>query len=99
MGPLISPALKTLAQMMSPSVRTQIQFLGAALAGTGILTVEGESASTTIGIGTAQPGIISLSATDLSNITNGWADIVIGRSDATGDVNIRCELMGMTTLN
>lgn len=61
---------------------------GASLTGTGTLTIEGQTASTSVGVGTGQAGMLSLNATDLGNIIDGWSDIIIGRGDAIGAINI-----------
>ena len=41
-----------------------------------------------MGVGTGQPGLLSLDAADIANITNGWANIILGRSDATGTMTV-----------
>ena len=62
--------------------------INAPITGTGILTIQGANAATTVGVGSGQAGALALNATDLGNITNGWTNIVIGRTDGTGAVNV-----------
>lgn len=62
--------------------------INANLTGTGILTITPAAANTTVGIGTSQTGTISLTDTELGRISDGWSDIIIGRTDGTGTINV-----------
>ena len=61
--------------------------LTGALTGTGTLQIQQETASTGLGIGNTQTGAVNLTATETARITNGWANIILGRSDGTGTLN------------
>ena len=61
----------------------------AALSGTGTLTIQQANNSGTIGVGASAVGTLNLSAADLGNINNGWADIIIGKFTSTGAMDIR----------
>jgi filamentous hemagglutinin family protein len=62
--------------------------IGAALSGSGTLTIAPNTATSTIGVGTGQSGTLSLSDTSLGNISNGWGTIIIGSTAATGNINV-----------
>ena len=58
------------------------------MAGTGTISILPMSNTTTIGVGTAQPGTISLDDAEQARISNGWGSIVFGRTNASGAINI-----------
>ncbi len=63
--------------------------IGAALNGTGTLTIAGQAVATTMGIGGATTtGTVHLDSGEVAYITNGWSNLVFGRADATGAMNI-----------
>lgn len=63
--------------------------IGAALNGTGTLTIAGQAVATTMGIGGAtSTGTVHLDTGEVANITNGWGNLVFGRADATGAMNV-----------
>jgi filamentous hemagglutinin family protein len=53
------------------------------LTGSGALTLDTMTASTTIGVG-GGAGTYNISAAELNNITDGWANIIIGNTAGTG---------------
>jgi hypothetical protein len=57
--------------------------VGAALAGTGILTLEQASLATTMGV-TGGAGTLNYSAADLAALGAGWTSLVLGSATATG---------------
>ena len=59
-----------------------------ALTGSGTLTFQQASAATGIGLGTGQTGVLNLTTTEVGRITNGWSNIVFGRTDSTGAINM-----------
>ncbi|MBI1326975.1 MAG: filamentous hemagglutinin N-terminal domain-containing protein, partial [Alphaproteobacteria bacterium] len=59
--------------------------LANALTGSGTLKITPGSIGTTIGLG-GGAGIINLTAAEVGRITNGWNDIIIGRTDGTGTI-------------
>ncbi|MDP9196732.1 MAG: filamentous hemagglutinin N-terminal domain-containing protein, partial [Pseudomonadota bacterium] len=59
--------------------------LSSTLTGTGALTIKPSTASTTIGLA-GGAGTLALTTGEISNITDGWSDIIIGRNDGTGDL-------------
>ncbi len=61
--------------------------LPGALTGTGTLTIQQASAGTGMGIGASQTGAVNLTNTEIGKITNGWGNIILGRSDGTGTLN------------
>ncbi|PZP84768.1 MAG: hypothetical protein DI582_07880, partial [Azospirillum brasilense] len=58
------------------------------LTGSGSLYLQGASASSAIGLGNGQPGGLQLDATELGRITDGWANIYVGRTDGSGAINL-----------
>ena len=66
---------------------------GASLTGTGNLSISQSSAATTVGLA-GGAGTINLTATEIGRITNGWANITVGRTDGSGQIN-----MGAVTWN
>jgi len=46
------------------------------------------SQGTTIGIGTGQAGTIQFTDAEVTGIRNGWTNVVFGRTDGTGDINV-----------
>ena len=60
----------------------------AGLTGTGTFLLTPSSIGTSIGLGNGQAGTINLNTATLNNITNGWASLVFGRTDGTGDMNV-----------
>lgn len=63
--------------------------LAAAVTGTGSLTIQQAADSTTVGIGASAVGTLNLSTADLANITDGWNNIIIGKSTATAAMDVR----------
>lgn len=63
--------------------------LAAAVTGAGNLTIQQAADSTTVGIGASASGTLNLSAADLANITDGWSNIIIGKSTATAAMDVR----------
>ncbi len=63
--------------------------LASAVTGTGTLTIQQAADGGTVGIGASAVGTLNLNATDLGNITNGWNNIVIGKSTATAGMDVR----------
>lgn len=61
--------------------------LNAALAGTGTLTLQPGAAATTIGLA-GGAGTFSLDNTELNNISDGWSQVNIGRTDGTGAIAV-----------
>lgn len=55
---------------------------------TGNLAIEPYSANTTIGLGNGATGTLSLNATELSRLADGFAQITIGRIDGTGAMDV-----------
>lgn len=64
------------------------------LFGTGTLTFNTVSAGTGIGLGDGQVGALNLTSAEIGRIRNGWGNIIFGRTDGTGAVNV-----GATTWN
>ncbi len=63
--------------------------IGAALNGTGTLTIAGQAVGTTMGIGgSTSTGTLHLDSGEVGYITNGWSNLVFGRADATGAMNV-----------
>ncbi len=63
--------------------------IAAALNGTGTLTIAGQAVATTMGIGGAtSTGTLHLDSGEVGFITNGWSNLVFGRADATGAMNV-----------
>lgn len=62
--------------------------LNAALTGTATLTIEQASVGTTMGLGNSQLGDVNLTATEITRLTNGWSELVFGRRDGTGTINV-----------
>ena len=62
--------------------------ISSTLTSTGTLTIRGQDAATSIGLGTGQTGTIGLSDAEIANIVNGWSSLVFGRSDSTGTLNV-----------
>ncbi len=60
---------------------------GASLTGTGSLFISQSSATTTMGLG-GGAGTINLTTTEIGRITNGWSNIILGRTDGTGQINM-----------
>ena len=58
------------------------------LTGSGSLYLQGASASSTIGLGNGQTGGLQLDATEMGRITDGWANIYVGRIDGSGAINL-----------
>ena len=56
--------------------------------GSGKLTLQPDSASTSIGIGDSATGTFNLDSSELSTIQNGFNLITIGRSDSSGAINV-----------
>jgi filamentous hemagglutinin family protein len=75
------------ANNLTISTDADLVFNGA-ITGTGTLSIAPSTASTTMGIGSGQTGALSLNDTDLSQITNGWANIYLGATTMTGAMNI-----------
>lgn len=63
--------------------------LTAAVTGAGTLTIQQAADSGTVGIGASAVGTLNLTSADLGNITNGWNEIVIGKSTATAGMDVR----------
>jgi len=63
--------------------------LNANLTGTGTLTIQQAADSGTVGIGASAVGTLNLNAADLTRIIDGWGEIVIGKSTATVDMDVR----------
>lgn len=61
--------------------------LNAALTGTGTLTLQPGAAATTIGLA-GGAGTFSLDNTELNNISDGWSQVNIGRTDGTGAIAV-----------
>ncbi len=66
--------------------------LAAAVSGSGTLTFEQAANTGTIGIGTGATGVLNLNATDLGNITDGWGNIVIGKTTSTAAMDVRANV-------
>lgn len=54
----------------------------------GTLSIAQRSIGTTIGLGDAQAGDITLSTTEITRLRDGFTQITIGRTDGTGAINI-----------
>jgi len=63
--------------------------LNSSVTGTGTLTLEPGQTSTTIGVGNGAFGTFNLDSTEISQITNGFSEIIIGRTDQNSSVDIR----------
>jgi hypothetical protein len=61
--------------------------INAALTGTGTLTFEQDSGATTFGIA-GGTGTFNISTAELANITDGWGQIVFGRTDQSAAMDI-----------
>lgn len=61
--------------------------LPGALTGTGTLSISQASLATSMGFGAAQAGAVNLTNTEVGKITNGWSNIILGRTDGTGALN------------
>ena len=61
--------------------------INAALIGSGTLTLEPDATGTTVGVA-GGAGTYNLSAAELNQIADGWAEIIIGRTNATGAMNV-----------
>jgi filamentous hemagglutinin family protein len=61
--------------------------INAALAGSGTLLFETSTSATTMGIA-GGAGTYNLSSAELANITDGWSQIAIGNTAATGNITV-----------
>lgn len=61
--------------------------ISAPLIGTGTLTLETDATATTVGVA-GGAGSYNLSAAELNQIADGWSEIVIGRTNGTGAMNV-----------
>jgi filamentous hemagglutinin family protein len=61
--------------------------INAALTGTGMLTLDTVTATTTIGVA-GGAGTFNISLAETANITDGWSQIVIGQTGGTGAVSV-----------
>ena len=59
--------------------------INAALTGSGLLTLDTTANNTSIGLA-GGAGTFAIDATELGRITNGWNEILIGRTDGTGAI-------------
>lgn len=66
-----------------------------AVTGTTTLSLVQASESTSIGVGEGQAGTYNVNAEELDFLLGGWATLIIGRTDSTGDLN----LVGRTWTN
>ncbi len=55
---------------------------------TGALTIQPYTASTSVGLGTATPGTLNFTDTELANLTDGFSSITFGSSSSTGAVTL-----------
>ena len=62
--------------------------IGAALNGTGTLTIQQANATSTMGLA-GGAGTLNLTTGELDFISNGWSDLIFGRADATVGTNVR----------
>ncbi|MGB0372644.1 MAG: filamentous hemagglutinin N-terminal domain-containing protein [Opitutales bacterium] len=62
--------------------------VASSVSGSGILTIRPGQTNTNIGLGDGAAGTLSLSSTEIGNISDGFDTIVIGRSDGTGAVDV-----------
>ncbi len=67
----------------------EINFTGGgnSITGSGTLTIQPAAAGVSVGVG-GGAGTLDVSDTDLAAITNGWSDVIIGRSDGTALMTI-----------
>ncbi|PIS00687.1 MAG: hypothetical protein COT84_06180, partial [Chlamydiae bacterium CG10_big_fil_rev_8_21_14_0_10_35_9] len=55
----------------------------------GVLTIQPDTVAGTIGLGDASSGTLNLTNTELSNIQDGFSEIIFGRTDGTGAIDVR----------
>jgi len=84
-----SAAIGGVSAIDSLNLTADLITLGANIIGTGTATISPFSQSQTIGIGNSAVGLMNLSTTEMGYFVNGWGQLVIGRSDGTGAINIR----------
>ncbi|QVL55681.1 MAG: filamentous hemagglutinin N-terminal domain-containing protein [Simkaniaceae bacterium] len=58
------------------------------ISGTGILTLQPAQSSTTIGIGNGTAGTLNLDTSSINNLSNGFSQIIIGRTDQNSTIEI-----------
>jgi hypothetical protein len=58
------------------------------LTGTGTLSIFQGNTNVSMGLGTGQAGTLYLDSTELGRITNGWANLIFGRTDSTAALNV-----------
>jgi hypothetical protein len=63
--------------------------LNNSITGSGVLTIQGLSAATTMGIGNGSVGTLNLTDTELSRITDGFSQLIFGSATATGAIDVR----------
>lgn len=63
--------------------------LGAALKGLGNLILQPFTTNRTIGLGTGATGAFQLDSTELARLAAPWQNIIIGRTDGTGAIDLR----------
>lgn len=61
---------------------------GASLSGTGTLTLQQSSTGTALSMGGGAGTAINLTNAEAARITNGWGNIIIGRTDATNTMTL-----------
>lgn len=62
--------------------------INGALAGTGTLTISPTAATTHIGVGDGQSGVLLLSDAELNRIQTGWTSVIIGSTTIDNSMNI-----------
>ncbi|MGD2169558.1 MAG: filamentous hemagglutinin N-terminal domain-containing protein [Chlamydiota bacterium] len=55
----------------------------------GVLTIQPDTVAGTMGLGDSSSGTLNLTNTELSNIQNGFSEIIFGRTDGTGAIDVR----------
>jgi filamentous hemagglutinin family protein len=71
------------------TINTRNLNVGAALTGTGTLTLQPDATAVTIGLGNGAAGTFNLNETEVGFLTDGWAAIVAGRTNGTGAIDVR----------
>ncbi len=67
----------------------QMELISGTIGSSGLLLLQPLNTTTTIGIGTGAVGTLSLDTSEIGRLVNGFSSITIGRTDGTGNIDIR----------
>jgi len=83
----VNGALSTSGGNSIQLISDQMEF-NSSISGTGTLTILPAQSSTTIGIGNGTTGTLNLNSSSINNLTNGFSQITIGRTDQNSTLEI-----------